>query len=300
MFQLIFVLALLCMGVTSGAAPPTSFPSERFEKWKPEWGSRTIEASGLSVRVEPRMCGDRRAVSEGCSAGERYTVVSVAAPGMQPATIEGGAGLASYIGIGKLGATRPSVILITENGGSGGCVQIDVAVPAGQSYRVTRLSVTAADHGTICQVEPDKLAWPHDLTGKGRAEFLFADDSFHCAFTSCAGSWYPPRVVAFDGTRGIDASSDHALAPLFRADMQRARYACEHRTVEPQGACAGFAADAARLGRLKDAWPIIQAEVRRGCRVRSTGKCYPINRIPADFPSRLAAALRRLGYSQGS
>lgn len=128
------------------------------------------------------------------------------------------------------------------------------------------------------------------------------DTIFYCAFTSCASTWYPPRVIAFDGTRGLDVSNDPALAPLFRADMRKARDACEHRIHEAQGACAGFAVDAARLGELDRASPIIRAQVLRSCRtpvkerLPVAGECYHDDRFPAGFEAELAAALRRAGY----
>jgi hypothetical protein len=114
---------------------------------------------------------------------------------------------------------------------------------------------------------------------------------FHCFFTSCAGTWDSWRVIALEGEKAIDVSEDPAIAPLFRANMASALQACEHRTVEAAGPCAGYAFDAARLGRLAEAWPVIDAEVRRGCRVRSENPCADVYLIPADFHARLADAL---------
>jgi len=92
-------------------------------------------------------------------------------------------------------------------------------------------------------------------------------------------------------------SDDPAFAPLFRADMARARFACEHRAEEAQGPCAGFAADAARLGLSAQAWPIIEAQARRGCRVRGVATCPDSSSlIPATFSSDLRVFLRRTGY----
>lgn len=296
------LFTLLCATAATAAPPPSSLPPKHFVEWTYEWGDRTIEAAGLTLKIEPRLCGDRRPVSEACWTGSHYVAVTIEAPGMEPVSLMGEAGVAHYVGVGKLGptATRPSVFLITEDGGSAGCVQIDVAVPEGAAYRTARLNNPASLYSTFCEVEPAKLAWPRDITGNGRAEFLLVDEGFHCAFTSCAASWYPPRVIALQEMRALDVSKDPALAPLFRADMAKARLACEHEVDEAQGACAGFAADAARLGLLERAWPVIEAQVRRGCRVKSQTGCPFDNFIPATFPAELHAALLRSGYISGS
>lgn len=296
------LISLTLLGVATGwpAAPPQSWPLQQYVRWQPEWGAQTISAAGLLARIEIKRCGVDRPASEGCWQGSPYSVVTVGANGMGSVTMTGTPGVAVFVGIGKLtlAARRSSLILISENGGSGGCVQVDLAVPAGAAYRSVRLSADKDDHGTLCRVEPAKLAWPSNLTGRGRAEFLMSDTAFDCRFTSCAGSWYPPRVVAFDGVRGIDVSADPALAPFYRADMIKARHACEHNEKEAQGACAAYAADAARLGQLPQAWRIINGQVRRGCRIPAFDACPDINRIPANFPAELADMLQKRAVPQ--
>lgn len=300
MLRLWALFAFAC-AAAANAAVLSSLPVKHFVGWPHQWGTRTVTAAGLTLKIEPRLCGDRRPVSEACWTGDHYMVVTVEAPGMAPASMEGDAGVAHYVGIGKLDATatHPSVILITEDGGSAGCVQIDVAAPEGHQYRVARLTNPGNGSSAICEVEPAKLAWPSDLTGHGRAEFLLVDDGFHCAFGSCAASWYPPRVIALEDLRTSDVSTDPALAPLFRSDMAKARFACEHKVDGAEGACAGYAADAARLGVLNEAWSVIEEQVRRGCRVKSSGACPIDNSVRAAFPGELRAVLER-GYISGS
>ena len=299
MLRYLLPMILASMGAAAAAAPAI-LPPQHFVpvNWTP--GTEAVAASGLRLVVETRLCGNGRPVSEACAEGDRYTAVTVAAPGMAPATILGEAGVGAFLGVGKLDAhaALPSVILVTEDGGTADCVQIDLAVPDGRAFRTVRLSPSPVEHGTICHVDPRNLAWPRDLTGHGRPEFLLIEAIFYCHFTSCAGTWYRPRVVAFDGGRGIDVSNDPALAPLYRANMQAARVQCEQRVVEAQGACAGFAADAARLGVLKEAWPVIEVQVRRGCRAATLGPCGYDEHIPADFPARLAVALNDDGFGR--
>lgn len=298
MLRSLIALALLCIAASQPAAPPATWPLQRFVRWSPNWGSRDIRAAGLQARIELKQCGVDRSASEGCSEGDRYPVATVRGPGMRPISLTGEPGVGAFVGIGKLtpNATRPSLILISEDGGSAGCVQIDLAVPSGGAYRSVRLSIDKNDRGTLCEVEPSKLAWPNDMAGDGRPAFRLLDTAFHCRFTSCAGSWYPPRIVAFDGERGIDVSDNAVFRPLFKADMAKARQACMHDKDEAQGPCAAYAADAARLGRLPQAWRVIDEQVRRGCRVPVSNGCPDINRIPATFPGELAVVLRRAGY----
>lgn len=293
MLRCFMALALLGVGADRSATPPSPWPLRHYVRWEPRWGSRTVSAAGLNARIEVKKCGEDRPASEGCFRSDPYLVVTVAAPGMAPVTLQGDPGVGAFVGIGKLlpDAVRPSLILISEDGGSAGCVQIDLAVPQGTAYRSIRLSADKSDHGTLCEVDPPRLAWPRDLTGHRRAEFLLLDTRFYCHFTSCAGSWYPPRVVALDGEQGVDVSADPALAPLYRADMTKARFACEHDEAEAQGACAGYAADASRLGRLPEAWRAIDGQVHRGCRVPHADMCPDINRVPSTFPQELATML---------
>lgn len=74
---------------------------------------------------------------------------------MAPVTIQGEPGVAAFAGIGKLtpSAARASLILMSENGGSAGCVQIDMAVPQSAGYGRARLSADENDHGTLCEVD---------------------------------------------------------------------------------------------------------------------------------------------------
>lgn len=295
------LLILLCAGHAATASAPASLPPQRFVAWAHDWGSKAVEASGLTLKIEPHMCGDDRPLSEACGSGDRYVAIRLQTPNGRSATFTSAAGHVHYIGVGKLGASahRPSVMLISDSGGSGGCVTIDMAVPDGAGYRTARLRRPGQSSDTFCAVEMTGLAWPHDLTRHKGPELLLADDRFACAFSSCAGTWYPPRVIAIEGTKTSDVSADPRLARLFRADMARARAACIQRIEEPAGACAGFAADAARLGQSTQAWPVIQAQVNRGCREESAGECPAGASIPKEFPTNLRAFLSRAGYLSG-
>lgn len=293
MFRVLAIVTLLCIGAAPAPSASTAkWPIDKFVRWQPQWGDRTIEGAGVRVRVELKHCGADRPSSEGCSNGTPYLVATANSEGVAPVRLEGEPGVAQYIGIGRLnpGQERPSVILVSEDGGSGGCAQIDVAVAEPSDYRAVRLDPDM-NHGTICPVDAATLRWPSDLTGHGRPEFLLPWPVFHCYFTSCAGTWISQRAVALPGEKAVDVSDDPALAPLFRVNMADALGACEQKAIEAQGPCAGYAFDAARLGRLAEAWPVIDAQVRRGCRVPDENPCADVHRIPADFHRQLATAL---------
>jgi hypothetical protein len=299
----ILTLLALAAGPAAAAPEPTApqpWPVARFQPLAGDWRSGTIEAAGLTARIARKACGDGRPVSEACGAGDSYVTARIEAPGAAAVTVEGAAGLRWFVGIGRLGAgaARPSLILVTDDGGSGGCVTLDLATPEGRAWRAFRLADGQGRRNlAFCSVDPAQLAWPADLTGHGRAEMLLPDTRFACRFASCAGSRLPPRLLAIAGDQAVDVSADPALAPLFRADLSRNRDACEQAAEEAEAPCAAFAADAARLGRIDEAWNVIAAQVRRGCRVRmAEADCYEINRFHADFPARLRETLRRGGY----
>ncbi len=287
--------ALLLLAVPF-PAQASAWSTGRFVQWPVTTRSGEIDAPGLRVAVRLMNCGDGRPVGEACGAGDHYMTLTTAAPGAAPARVEGWAGLRWFVGIGALrpGDRRAGVILVTDGGGSGGCVEITVATPVDGGFRTTRIG-RPGSYG-LCRVEPEKLRWPRDLTGHGRGELVVADDRFDCAFTSCAATWTPPRVLALTDNGGEDVSADPALKPLYRADMARARAACERRTLEPAGACAAYVADAARAGDLPRAWAVVDAQLRRGCRVRSPDDCPSDARLPGGFRADLERLLRRAGY----
>ncbi|TFI59340.1 hypothetical protein E2493_05745 [Sphingomonas parva] len=292
----LFFLLFLFAVPASAAAPPATWPLEHFVQWQPEWGNKTIEAGGLRVRTVMRRCGETRPVSEACSPGSRYLVAVVSGGRMATTTLVGQPGSAAYLGIGKLtpDAKMSSVILISHSGASAGCVTIDLAVPEGRVFRSAKLAAEGSD--SLCAVDPEMLEWPRDLAGRSRAEFVLRDTAFHCRFTSCAASRLPPRVIAFVHGDSVDVSRDPALAPLYRREMAAMRDACEQERDEAQGACAAYAADAARLGLLSEAWTVIEAQVQRGCRVARPEDCADATRIPEAFPAALASVLSTQGY----
>lgn len=278
---LVAMLGLL----TLGAAPPPMLRSIRpgiFVEWTAQQGRRAYRAGGVTATIVPKH------IEEGV-----VSAVTVAAPGLAPLVIEGdelSVGYPVYVGIGVLArGQRPSVIVQTYTGGSHCCESIRVAVPDGRAFRLV-------DLGEWNGLE---IPWPTDLTGDGIADFRFLDDAFLYAFGSYAGSVTPPLVMNIRDGRGIDVSADPAFRALFAADLVQARAGCVDASEdEPNGACAAYAADAARLGRLDEVWPIVlrsysrtQTDWPASCALsQPPTPCY------RDYPTALRAFLRQSGY----
>jgi hypothetical protein len=57
--------AWLCIGAAPPVSgPPTAWPTNKFVRWQPEWGNRTIDVSGVHMRVQLKHCGTDRPSSE--------------------------------------------------------------------------------------------------------------------------------------------------------------------------------------------------------------------------------------------
>jgi hypothetical protein len=126
-----------------------------------------------------------------------------------------------------------------------------------------------------------------DLDRDGRSEFVSYDDAFAAAFTSYAGSVFPPLVLDYDAavkgslrdvTRRFPALArqnlKHALHVLGRARRQHA---------ETQGAIAAYVADLYLLGRAREVRPYLRRARKRGD-------------VGRGFERQLLAFLHKQGY----
>jgi hypothetical protein len=98
---------------------------------------------------------------------------------------------------------------------------------------------------------------PADLDGDGRMELRAGDQRFLYAFESYAGSVTPPQVWRVSDGALVDASADSRFRAVFEHAERRYRDGCEDRAAP--GACLAYAAVMARLGRLAEAWPLVEA-----------------------------------------
>ena len=190
------------------------WPLMHFVAWQPGWGARTIDVAGLRVRVEPKQCGADRPASEGCAEGDRYVVAIVEAPGMAPATLEGSPGVAAYLEVGRLAPNaRPSVILISEDGGSAGCVQIDIAAPDGPAYGPSGSAWIDAIMGRSAR------STRRDWRGRATLRDAAGPSSRSPTPSSTAGS----RAAPGPGIRPASLRSTGAAAPTCRPTRRSRR-----------------------------------------------------------------------------
>lgn len=278
---LVGLAGLAAIGAAAAPAPRT-IASATFVEWKASDGPRLFRSGDVTVRI-----------AASGRTGETPPAVTVAAPGVAPLRIVNDDSMANYpsrIAIGPL--TRggaASVIVETYTGGAHCCMHVAVALREGARFRMVDLGAW----------DGDGVDWPKDVSGDGVADFRFVDNTFLYAFGSYADSWAPPLIMNIRGGKGVDVSTEPAFRALFAADMTAARKACF--AVEPNfagGPCAGYLADAARLGRFDAAWAEIartripaQAGFPNDCSEQPRpAPCY------ADFATGVRAFLREHGY----
>ena len=223
-----------------GAAPaPRTIAPATFVEWKAENGPRTFRSGDVTVRV---------AVSG--KDGDSSPAFTISAPGVAPLRIVTDDGIAHYpsnIGIGPLVRGAPaSVIVQTYSGGAHCCMHIAVALREGKH---SSWSTWAIGTATGSPGRPTCRATGSPTSSSSTTRFLYA-------FGSYAGSYPPPLIMNIRGGKPIDVSPEPAFRPLFEKRPRRGAQRRAWSREEPNaGACAAWAADAARLGQFDAAWP---------------------------------------------
>lgn len=305
--------ALFSIGLLLGAAPnPEPFPLDRFVEAEPGM-DRRIAVDGTWIDIAETSCGAQRLGHPACfgdaDGDTRYLVAMVRSrDGAPPLRITSDPGLGFRYAVGRLSPhdPHPSLVILTDAGGSGGCVSIQIAYAEPKGFAAARLNHGAAGIGnaTFCRVDPvSRVPFPTDRSGHGTADFVLADDRFDCGFGSCASTWAPPRVFAFDHGTSRDVSADPNLKSLFADDAVKARAACENtRNPEPKGACIAYVADASRIGAGAEAMAVLRRRIGGAPVTRCTqfehtepARCLAETRY-RDFADEAEAVLDRLGY----
>ncbi|HWT11240.1 MAG TPA: hypothetical protein VN231_00645, partial [Allosphingosinicella sp.] len=192
----------------------------------------------------------------------------------------------------------PTILFQTYSGGAHCCTSTTAIAP--RDGRLEGVLVYRGDGGPIEEA-------PSDLDGDGRIDFVRPDNAFLYRFASYADSYAPPRIVNVVGGEAVDVSGRPGFRPLFEEAMREAGAVCtEAGNSAPNGACAGYVAAAARLGRFDEAWARMLSAYDRtsdwglegGCRVQVTdGSCPPGQEQSfASYPEALRHFLIETGY----
>lgn len=243
-------------------ATSTSAWAEKFEQieFGDDPSAKVIVDSGLEVTVQ--------SLPE-----DEYSAKAIAAiryPGFQPTLIEletTPSGYSRGVGIGKLSASdqAPSAIFQSFSGGAHCCSTIVAAVPAGGKYK--KVEVGTWDGEGISE-------FPRDVDGDGNADFVMNDGAFNYAFSSYAGSWAPPQVKNVYRGQVVDVSAQPEFHSLFADFSSKARVACaDQSNPDRNGACAGYVAAEARLGKLEAALKFADAMSYKGSDAILPSKC---------------------------
>jgi hypothetical protein len=154
------------------------------------------------------------------------------------------------------GDGEPEVLVDAYTGGAHCCSVTEILRFSGAAY-----SVSEAFWG-------DPGYDLTDLNADGRPEFVTFDDAFAGAFTSYAGSFFPPLVLDYDTTaQGGFRDVTRSYPALVRKNMTRALKglrSARRRHYETRGAVAAYVADLYLLRRGREVRPYLTRARKRG------------------------------------
>jgi len=274
------ILALAAPLIGAGPAiKAKSIAPGTFVAWTSADGARSFVHDGVTATLRSRWT-------------EGSPTLTVSGRGKAPLRLtvdDSTANFPSNIAIGVLARGQsPSVLLQSYTGGAHCCWHLIAVMPTGKKF-------VKVDFG---RWDGDMLAWPTDLSGDGVADFRFRDQNFLYAFGSYAGSRPPFKIMTIRALKPVDVSTDPVFRPLYAADLPKVRTACLEEDNGPDGgACAGYLATAARLGRFDQAW----ASFLRTDLSKQTGRIEPCsdsrpNACVSQLAGDICAFLRKLRY----
>ncbi|RUN77399.1 hypothetical protein EJC47_05545 [Sphingomonas sp. TF3] len=291
---LISLLVLMFGAAEVWSAPPArrsgvSVPPGKFQLWFPSQKYWDFRSAGLRVSIAPLPC-DAAHPSEGCrfQGLNNQALVTITAKGMERFQVETDNQSAWY----RLAVVQidrrdrlPGVIIENNSGGSAGSLVLYAIKPVGHRFQRVVLEQRANGVAQPWLLEGDIADDPQDLSRDGVIDIVARDGQFAFAFGCNACTPRPPVIFTIRNGQGIDMSRDPAFAPIFRRDMKQNAAGCRNRRQRYRnGACAAYAADAARLGLYA------QAAV-------NVARWYnPDGDEGADFPKVLHAFLVKAGY----
>ena len=297
-------LALATLVLASGAvAGPQKIALGKFHEWDAlrDGARKSYTAGGLTLTLVARK--RPRDVDMAADDDNRGTLIVTAEDGATTRlAFEGGFRYPkARVAVGTLdpGNAVPQVILQVFTGGAHCCLLQTVFVHRDGGWKSYPVRGGAND---------EDVEFPKDLDGDGVPDFVVTDDSFAYAFAGFAGCWLPPLVFTMKDGVLVDVSGSRRFDRIYRANIKIAKEGCA-----PPGAngmCAGYVADAARLGTFRTAWRHMLVNYDRTDRWGWPGGCKhdrpnavcepgPENKF-RNYPEALAAYLQKLGYISSS
>lgn len=276
------------------AGAPVYAPGGHIIEWDPAiYGDPAIfSIDGYRLRLFSRKSGTDH---------PPLPVLDVTAPTGEEYEIAGQEGFddaRAFFGVGKLDPGNPGeeVMFQTYSGGAHCCTRIDILEL--QNGRWENATVHNGDRFLDAIDGEGFASFPVDLDGNGVPDLDLRDDDFRYQFDCYACGWSPAKFFEVHHGKLQDVSDAPRYAPLFKADMEMARELCVRHM---NGGCAGFAADAARIGQFDQVWPVILQNYDPQNHTVPSAPCELAHNCPADFrhpafPEALKLFLTEHGY----
>ena len=286
-------LLFACLFLIGAAAPGKLVRPGQSIGWTMAEGRKSYRLGDLTATFDRVQCAP---LGDECEEGDMEPKLTIATADGQSLTLDGSV-MQNILMLGPLTKSGPVVAFVqTYTGGMHCCYAMQAVMRVEGKLQLIELGA----------YDGSEIGWPKDLDGDGTADFVVSDDRFLYAFDSYAASVAPPKVLNVIDGQAVDVSTDSRFAAVFRKAADAARRSCE-RAASPNGACAAYAAAAARLGELDAAWPIVTARHQRtiriwpeGCKVQRDAdyNCPEAQVIEyPDYPTALRAYLKELGYT---
>lgn len=267
-----------------------SVPQNQWVEWTEGETTPDFHVAGMDIRIDPQT-----------EDGLNLAQMTVTAPDGSKVDVRGaaksGAATAQFAVVQMDTASEARQILFTSfSYGAHCCVQGYLLEHGPTGWRTIDLGMW----------DGERMPLPVDIDGDGKKEFSLLDQRFLYAFDSYAGSYAPSAIYAVQGADFVDVSSNAKYRSVFRAELTRAKSACEEGG---SGACAGYAGIAARLGQLDAAWPIVLGNYSRQsdwtypapCIANHSQSCAGNEAIAFEtFPESLQWFLGATGYAAAS
>ncbi|MBX3593520.1 hypothetical protein [Sphingomonas sp.] len=288
------LMMLVCglMFLASAGPPGKVVRAGQKISWTMGEGRKLYRYGDLTAIFDRVQCAP---LGDDCEEGDVNPMLTIVRTDGAKVELEGSP-MQNILMLGPLTRGGPAAAFFQSyTGGMHCCEQMRVVTPGPDGLKVV-------DLGSYDGMD---IGWPRDVDGDGTLDFVVTDDNFLYAFESYAASYAPPRVLNVVGDKAVDVTGEPRFRAVFAKPMAETRKVCASGKF-PNGACAAYAAMAARTGQFDAAWPIVLSHYNKltgvwpeGCKVaRDADANCPEGKEIAypDYPAALRAFLVENGY----